>query len=203
MDFDVLIIGGGAAGMSCALIIGSGMTKSFAEGKRAGIMLHQKSSHLQTALFNNVLGLKPGTTGKEILEAGPKQLSQLYPEVEQISGEKVLEINFLKDGGFKIISNKKSYFSERVVIAIGYTDQFKIKGLEKFLIAHKKAKASKNRVQLINQDHVILPGLYVAGTLAGWRSQYSIACGSGAAVGTDILTLWNNGENVKIHDKLK
>jgi len=42
----------------------------------------------------------------------------------------------------------------------------------------------------------------VAGTLAGWRSQYSIAAGSGAAVATDILTEWNNGEHSKIHDKL-
>jgi hypothetical protein len=29
---------------------------------------------------------------------------------------------------------------------------------------------------------------YLAGTLAGWRSQLAIAAGSGAAVATDILT---------------
>ncbi len=38
-------------------------------------------------------------------------------------------------------------------------------------------------------------GIYVAGTLAGWRSQFSIASGSGASVATDILTLWNKGEH--------
>jgi hypothetical protein len=38
----------------------------------------------------------------------------------------------------------------------------------------------------------VAEGIYVAGTLAGWRSQLSIAAGSGA-VATDILTLWNNG----------
>ena len=46
------------------------------------------------------------------------------------------------------------------------------------------------------------PGLYVAGSLAGWRSQFAIACGSGAQVATDILTLWNGGEDVKVHDKV-
>ncbi|MGA8854513.1 MAG: NAD(P)/FAD-dependent oxidoreductase, partial [Christiangramia sp.] len=64
------------------------------------------------------------------------------------------------------------------------------------------AKLSKNRVQLKNEDHLVKTGLYVAGTLAGWRSQFSIASGSGAAVATDILTVWNNGEHTKVHDKL-
>jgi len=62
--FDALIIGGGAAGMSCALVLGSAVTKPFASGKRIGIITHQKSSHLQNALFNNVLGLQPGTMSK-------------------------------------------------------------------------------------------------------------------------------------------
>ena len=68
--FDVLIIGGSAAGMSCALVLGSAKMKPFAEGKHIAIIMHQKTSHLQTALFNNVLGLAPGTTGTEILEKG-------------------------------------------------------------------------------------------------------------------------------------
>jgi hypothetical protein len=52
--------------------------------------------------------------------------------------------------------------------------------------------ARKNKNQLHNTDHKVAEGIYVAGTLAGW-SQLSIAAGSGAAVATDILTLWNNG----------
>ena len=51
-------------------------------------------------------------------------------------------------------------------------------------------------------DHVIEEGLYVAGTLAGWRSQFAIASGSGAQVATDILTLWNGGKHTKVHDKI-
>ena len=54
MSFDVLIIGAGAAGLSCALVLGSAKNKPFAKDKRIGIIAHQKSSHLQTALFNNV-----------------------------------------------------------------------------------------------------------------------------------------------------
>ncbi len=51
-------------------------------------------------------------------------------------------------------------------------------------------------------DHLIEENLYVTGTLAGWRSQFAIASGSGAHVATDILTIWNNGKHVKIHDKV-
>lgn len=51
-----------------------------------------KTSHLQTALFNNVLGLAPKTTGKTILENGLKKLTELYPHIDQIVNEKVLEI---------------------------------------------------------------------------------------------------------------
>jgi hypothetical protein len=43
----------------------------------------------------------------------------------------------------------------------------------------------------------------VIGTLAGWRSQLAIAAGSGAAVATDILTLWNNGVQTHSHDSIR
>ncbi|WP_089666895.1 FAD-dependent oxidoreductase [Gramella sp. MAR_2010_147] len=201
MDFDVLIIGGGAAGLSCALVIGSGLDKEFAENRKAGIILHQKSSHLQSALLKNVFGIAPGTKGMDVLDQGVKHLTDIYPEMRQVSSEKVKEVNEI-NGGFRVITNKSEYTTEKVVVAVGYTSPFRINGLEEYLIPHKKAKISKDRVQLKNDDHLVKPGLYVAGTLAGWRSQYAIASGSGAAVATDILTNWNNGEHTKVHDKL-
>ncbi|QYA24703.1 NAD(P)/FAD-dependent oxidoreductase [Gramella sp. MT6] len=201
MDFDLLIVGGGTAGLSCALVVGSGLQKDFAKNKKAGIILHQRSSHLQSALLNNVFGIAAGTKGAELLKEGVDQLTELYPEMQQISGEKVKEVVEI-DGGYRIVTNKSEYSSKMVVVAVGYTSPFRIKGLEQYLIPHKKAKTSKNRVQLDNNDHLVKPGLYVAGTLAGWRSQYAIASGSGAAVATDILTEWNNGEHTKVHDKL-
>ena len=199
--FDVLIIGGGAAGMSCALVLGSAKEKSFAIAKTVGVFMHQKASHLQNALFNNVLGLDAGTTGKEILQNGKNQLKMLYPHVEQIEGEKVTEIQHL-DFGFKVFTNKSAYFTNEIVVAVGYTNAFFIQGLEKFVIPHQKARPEKNRIQLKNNNHVVTDGIYVAGTLAGWRSQFAIACGSGASVATDILTGWNGGEHVKVHDKI-
>lgn len=198
--FDLLIIGGGTAGMSCALIVGSALNKPFAKDKKVGLIAHQKASHLQNALFNNALGLSPGTEGSAILKSGKEQLSTLYPEVDQIENEKVLEITTLEDS-YEVKTNKNSYTSKTVVIATGYSSPFTIKGLDQYLIPHQMTKPEKNRIQLKNHLHLVKPNLYVAGTLAGWRSQFAIAAGSGAQVGTDILTLWNNGEHTKVHDK--
>ncbi|SEP71323.1 Pyridine nucleotide-disulphide oxidoreductase [Hyunsoonleella jejuensis] len=199
--FDVLIVGGGAAGMSCALVLGSAKNKPFAEHKTIGIVTHQKTSHLQTALFNNVLGLAPGTTGASILESGIQQLAEQYPHVQQIDKEKVLEI-VKQNNVFEIRTNKNSYLSKVVVIAVGYTNLMRIQGLNRYIEPHPRSQIEKERIWLKNTDHLIAENLYVAGTLAGWRSQFSIASGSGAQVATDILTLWNDGKHTKVHDKI-
>ena len=198
--YDALIIGGGAAGLSCALVLGSAQNKAFAKDKQIAIIVHQKSSHLQTALFNNVLGLTPGTTGESILNEGKSQLASLYPHIEQIDHEKVLEIE-KQNNCFEVTTNKTTYHAKAVVIAVGYTNLLNIKGLETFIEAHPRAAIEKDRIWLKNTDHLIEENLYVAGTLAGWRSQFAIASGSGAHVATDILTLWNDGKHVKVHDK--
>lgn len=199
--YDALIIGGGTAGLSCALILGSAQNKAFAKDKRVAIITHQKTSHLQTALFNNVLGLKPATTGASILEDGKKQLTTLYPHVKQIEKEKVLEV-IKSENSFLVKTNKKNYSAKIVVIAVGYTNLISIKGLEQYIEPHPRAAIEKNRIWLKNNDHLIEDNLYVAGSLAGWRSQFAICSGSGAHVATDILTLWNDGKHTKVHDKV-
>lgn len=200
--FDSLIIGGGVSGMSCALVLGSAHKKPFMNDKKIGIITHQKTSSLQEALFNNAYGIAPGTLGKDLLIQSIQQLSELYPHIEQIGLEKVIRIEG-KFSEFTVITNRNSYQTKTIVVAIGYSNTFDIDGLMEFVITHKKALAEKQRIQLINTDHKVAEGIYVAGTLAGWRSQLSIAAGSGAAVATDILTLWNNGIQTQSHDKIQ
>ncbi len=113
MDFDVLIIGGGAAGLSCAMVIGSAMEKPYAKNRKAGIILHQKSSHLQSALLNNALGISPGTKGMDLLSDGTNHLSELYPELELIEREKVKEVSEI-NGGYRVITNKNEYSSSKL-----------------------------------------------------------------------------------------
>ena len=200
-NFDVLIIGGGVAGMQCALVLGSAKNKEFAADKNIGIIVHQKASHLQNALFNNVLGIKPKALGKDILADGKEHLSKTYPHVLQINDEKVISIASLNNG-YEITTNNSVYFSKIVILALNYSRPLTIKGLEEFIIPHKKANPKKDRIQLKNTDFLIKKGLYVCGTISGFRSQFAIAAGSGASVATDVLTLWNDGIHTKIHDKI-
>ena len=201
MTFDTLIIGGGVAGMQCALVLGSGLKKPYAANKKVGVIIHQRSSHLQNALFNNVLGLPSGTLGTDVLTAGKKQLTRNYPNITQIEGEKVISIAIQDD--FHIVkTNKKEYKTQVIVLALNYAKPFLIKGLVAYLEPHQRAKASKDRIQLSNENYLVTEGVYVCGTLSGCRSQFAIAAGSGASVATDILTLWNNGAHSQVHDKI-
>ncbi len=199
MNFDVLIIGGGVAGMSCALVLGSARSKPYAKDKKIGIVMHQKTSALDGALFNNVLGIAPGTTGKEILLKGRQQLADTYPHVVQLEKEKVLGV-YPSDEGFRVSTNRNSYTSRIVVVAVGPSNLFNIEGLEQYVEAHPNLPAKKERIQLKNNDHKIIDNLYVAGVLAGWRSQFATAAGSGAHVATEILTQWNGGQTSMVHD---
>ena len=199
--FDVLIIGGGAAGMSCALILGSAKSKPFAKDKNIGIVIHQKSSALTSGKFYNALGLPSGITGKELLENGKSQLTNTYPHIEQIAGERVTKL-VKENNQFIVSTNKHSYLAKSVVIAISPSKNFKIEGLMEYVEPHQKIPADKERIQLKNNDYLVEDGIYVAGVLAGLRSQFAIAAGSGAQVATDILTLWNNGDHTMVHDTI-
>ena len=198
--FDVLIIGGGVAGVSCALVLGSAKNKAFMSDKNIAIITHQKTSSLQEALFNNAYGIPAGKWGSELLSESLKQLSSLYPHITQIDGEKVLKI-LGNHPEFEVVTNKNSYKAQNIVVAIGYSNTFDIIGINQYVQTHQKAAPEKQRIELKNADHKVSDGIYVAGTLAGWRSQLAIAAGSGAAVATDLLTLWNDGLQSQSHDK--
>lgn len=200
--FDVLILGGSVSGMSCALILGSAKNKPFVVDKKIGVLTHQKNSALQEALFNNAYGIPAGKLGSEILIESTQHLAETYPHIDQIPNEKVLKIegNFSE---FIVTTNRNSYKTKIIVVGIGSANTFAIDGLMHYVENHKKSLPEKKRIQLKNTDHKVAKGIYVIGTLAGWRSQLAVAAGSGAAVATDILTLWNNGIQTHSHDSIR
>lgn len=200
--FDVLLIGGGVSGMSCALVLGSAKNKPFAADKKTGIIAHQKTSALQEALINNAYGITPGKLGADLLQESIQHLSETYPHIVQIPDEKVLKIEG-EHPDFTVITNKNAYKTKIIVVGIGSANTFAIEGLTQFVEPHLKALPEKQRIQLKNIDHKAAEGIYVIGTLAGWRSQVAIAAGSGAAVATDILTLWNNDVQTHAHDSTR
>lgn len=200
--FDVLIIGGGVSRISCALVLGSAKSKSFASDKKIGIITHQKNAALQEAIINNGYGIAPGKLGADLLLESIQHLSETYPHFEQILSEKVLQIDGVFPE-FSIITNKNTYKSKSIIIGIGSANTFAFESLMNYVEPHKKSLPEKQRIQLRNSDHKVAEGIYVSGTLAGCRSQVAIAAGSGASVATDILSLWNDGIPTQIHDSTR
>jgi heterodisulfide reductase subunit A-like polyferredoxin len=200
--FDVLIIGGGVSGVSSAMVLGSAYKKAFVQDKKIGIIVHQKASSLQDAIFYNAYGIPSGKLGTDLLTETTQQLQENYPHITQIEGEKVTKVTPM-ESGYEIITNKNTYTSKIVVVGIGSSNLFAIDGLMQYIEPHKKSLSEKQRIQLKNIDHKVAEGIYVCGTLAGHRSQLSIASGSGAAVATDILVLWNNGVETHSHDSVR
>ena len=200
--FDLLIIGGGVSGISCALVVASAKNKPFVTNKKIGIFTHQKASSLREGLYNNAYGISPGTLGSDLLTESIQHLSETYPHVAQIPDEKVLKIEGTFPN-FTVTTNKNTYRTNTIVIGIGSTNTFAIEGLMQYIEPHQKSLPEKQRIQLKNSDHKVSEGIYVVGTLAIWRSQLAIAAGSGAAVATDVLTLWNGGVQTHSHDSIK
>jgi pyruvate/2-oxoglutarate dehydrogenase complex dihydrolipoamide dehydrogenase (E3) component len=197
--YDALIIGGGVSGVSCALIFGSAGKKPFMEGKKIGIIAHQKSSSLQNAIFNNAYGIAPNTLGSELLNSSIEHLQTLYPQIDIILQEKVVEIK-QHTHYLEVTTNKNKYQTQKVIIGIGAGQPFTIAGLENYIQPHPKVAPEKNRIQLQNIDHQVTNTIYAIGTLAGHRSQLTIAAGSGASCATDILSEWNEGKPTQVHD---
>lgn len=199
---DVLIIGGGVSGVSCALVLGSAHQKAFVKDKKIAIITHQKASSLQDAVFFNAYGVSPGKLGADLLTESTQHLQESYPHIQQIEEEKVLRVA-LTDDVYEVVTNKQTHTAKIVVVGIGSSNLFAIEGLMDFVEPHQKSLPEKQRIQLKNTDHKVVDNLYVCGTLAGHRSQLAIASGSGAAVATDILVLWNNGVETHSHDSVR
>ena len=157
---------------------------------------------MQDAVFFNAYGVPSGKLGADILTESTQHLKNDYPHIRQIEDEKVLKV-VLQDGVYQVTTNKLVYASKSVVVGIGSSNLFAIEGLMEFVEPHQKSLPEKQRIQLRNVDHKVADNLYVCGTLAGHRSQLAIASGSGAAVATDILVLWNNGVETHSHDSIR
>ena len=110
---NVLIIGGGVSGISCALVLGSAKNKSFVTDKRISIFTHQKTSSLQEALFNNAYGIPSGKLGSELLDESTEHLLKAYPHIIQIPEEKVLKIEG-QFPEFTVITNRNYYQTKTI-----------------------------------------------------------------------------------------
>lgn len=182
---DVIIIGGGASGLSAAITFGSAKQKfDWAKPKKV-LLIDNGKSDLRAAAFWNAPGISAGKNGKELLADLQKQLEAYPVNTKQ---ETVRSISKQVDGSFSVMTENKQFETKLLILATG----MKKVSIESFLfqaIPHPKvSKAGKLMIK--NLEGVISKNLYVTGLAAGHQTMFAIASGDGVRVACLILEKW-------------
>ncbi len=198
--FDLLIIGGGPAAISCGLVLGSAAEKPYMKDKKIGIIAYTKGGDLNAALLNNLFGVPSGTKGKELIKDELERL-KTFTSIEQLTAEAITAVA-KTDKGYKVSTATNTYETADLVLAIGHHPKIAdIKGLEDLVVEHSKSLPGVNKSALKNNNLLVKDGLYAAGLTADGASQSAISVGLGADVAVQLLTKWNDGVFDHHHDK--
>ena len=120
--YDVIILGGGPAGVSASLYCKRGNINV--------LMIYDEDSGLNWAhKIDNYYGFENGISGKELFESGIKQAKNIGVELAQ---EEVVKIEKLKDS-FEVTTESNSYESKAIILAMGAKkNTLDIQGIEEF-----------------------------------------------------------------------
>ncbi len=194
--YDVLIIGGGAAGYGCALTLASVESKFDWAKEKKYLMIDNNNSDIKKARFYNLAGVDFGISGDELLNKMEKQLNN-YNSCQKIS-DTVTKIAKV-DNIYKVYTDTRTYDAKIVVIATGM-HKFDIECELTNILPHNDVM-KPNKICLENIDNKITDGLFVAGLASGAKTMFAIANGEGAKVACDIFKVWT-GKPAVAHDNL-
>jgi thioredoxin reductase len=198
--YDVLIIGGGAAGYGCALTLASVEDKFDWAKDRKYLMIDDGNSDILKASFYNVPGIALGIGGDDLYAYMQKQLTN-FKSCEVIN-DTVTKLERISDG-FEVTINNKTYSSIIVVLATGMHN-FDIECDFVSIISHNDVM-KPNKICVKNYNLEVADGLYVAGLASGAKTMFAIASGEGTKVACDIFKLWTKKSAVahaSIKDKI-
>lgn len=196
--YDIIIIGGGVSGLSCAITLGSAASKLDVASDKKILVIDAGASHLNKAEINNVAGIAEGTKGPELLESMAKQ-AKSYQNVTLLSGT-VLSVTGTKDNFTVTTASDDAFLADTVVFANGM-QTIDVKGIDDLVVDHIRAPRP-GMVMIKNDNGKIGDGKYVTGCAAGASSMFATAAGYGAQTATDIISTWT-GKYTVIHDVLK
>ncbi|PWI57220.1 NAD(P)/FAD-dependent oxidoreductase [Sulfoacidibacillus thermotolerans] len=176
---DVLIIGGGVAGLSCALYTRKA-------GMKTLVLDQQKSQISQVKAVFNYPGVAQPISGDQWLSEARQQVTQLGGEIvtATVTGFTT------KDRPYTVqTEDGQSYTAPYLVLAVNLGYELLTK--HDFTLSVNEHVPSK-KIRYVNETSfdgkTPYEGIYVAGLLANVPSQSVIAAGQGAFVGVQIAS---------------
>ncbi len=193
--YDVVIIGGGASGLSAAITLGSGAEKLEFVADKKVLVVDAGKSHLKAAQLFNAAGVEKGAKGVELL-AGLRERATSYPNIEVVDG--TVKAVSGSAGAFKVSTEEVEYDAAIVVFATGMAT-IEIDGLGANIVPNKRATKPNTWMIEGSESGSIAEGKYVTGVATGASSMFTVAAGLGAQTATDIISSWTD-KYVVIHD---
>ncbi len=124
-EFDVVVIGGGPAGLSAALYLARARKKTLVLDKP------EEGAIKKVEKLDNYLGFPEGITGREFLERARKQVERFGAEIRE---EEALVIKAdMESGKYIVETAEKEYLTRGIIIATGIKhEKPRIKNIDKF-----------------------------------------------------------------------
>lgn len=185
---DVVIIGGGVSGLSCAITLGSAEAKMAEAKDKKILVIDAGKSHLNMAELHNVAGVKEGTKGPELLK-DLRARAEAYNNVSVKHGI-VTEVSG-STGAFEVKTQEDEVFEAGFLVFANGMQTIDVQGIGADVKTHVRAPRP-GMVMIENLNGVISEGKYVTGCAAGY----------GAQTATDIISVWA-GKYTVIHDVIK
>ncbi|MBO8173254.1 MAG: NAD(P)/FAD-dependent oxidoreductase [Bacillaceae bacterium] len=190
MKVDVAIVGGGIAGLSCALYT--------AQAELNTVVLDTGKSQLKPiSMVYNYPGFDEGISGEELLSKMKKQADRF--NASRIE-EEVVKVE--KEGGVFKVRTDNSEIEARYLVIASNLDTRPLEDMNLPVEVNPLVPSGKIKQVpgLPWNGATEIENLYVAGLLAGLPTQSIIAAGQGAAVGMAIVSK-EKGKPHVWHDK--